>query len=44
MFVISRVQKIAFDMGLFELVVFLEDRANHKAYCEFILHGDKSLQ
>lgn len=41
MFSISNVQRIAYDLDLFELVNFLEDRKNHKAYCEFILHGKK---
>ena len=44
MFIIPCVHKLAFDMELFDLAVFLGDRKNHKAYCEFILHGDKKAQ
>ena len=38
MFDVNAVQRIAFDMGLFELVVYLED--NRAAYCRFILTGE----
>lgn len=41
MFSINNVQRIAYDLDLFELVNFLEERKNHKVYCEFILHGKK---
>ena len=41
MFSINNVQRIAYDLDLFELVNFLEERKNHKVYCEFILHGRK---
>ena len=39
MFDVNAVQRIAFDMGLFELVVYLED--NRAAYCRFILTGER---
>lgn len=38
MFDIPAVQKIASDMGYFELVLFLEE--NRKAYVQFILTGE----
>ena len=39
MFDTVAVQRIAFEMDFFELVMFIED---HKGeYAEFILHGDK---
>ena len=38
MFDITAVQRIAFDMELYELVTFLED--NKKAYVHFILTGE----
>ena len=39
MFDVNTVQRIAYDMGLFELVVYLED--NRAAYCRFILTGER---
>lgn len=39
MFDIPQVQRIAYDLELFELVEFLEDRKNRAAYSNFILHG-----
>ena len=39
MFDILQVQSIAYELDLFELVDFLEDRKNHAAYTNFILHG-----
>lgn len=41
MFMVSSVQRIAYEMGLFELTVFLEGRENRKAYVEFILNGKR---
>lgn len=38
MFDISAVQKIASDMGYYELVLFLEE--NRKTYVQFILTGE----
>lgn len=40
MFDIGQVQRIAFDRDLYELVDFLEDRENKKAYCHFIMTGE----
>ena len=39
MFDVHAVQKIAFDRGLFELVDFLADRGNYKAYAQVIMTG-----
>ena len=39
MFDVNTVQRVAYDMGLFELVVYLED--NRAAYCRFILTGER---
>lgn len=41
MFLISGVQRIAYDMELFELASFLDYRGNQKAYLEFILNGKR---
>jgi hypothetical protein len=39
MFDVSKVQKLAFDLELYDLVTFIEE---HKAdYIQFILHGDR---
>lgn len=38
MFDIQMVQRIAFDSGYYELVMFLED--SREEYLHFILHGD----
>ena len=39
MFDIFFVQHVAYEMELYELVEFLEDRNNRAAYTNFILHG-----
>jgi len=39
MFDIFFVQRVAYEMELYELVEFLEDRNNRAAYTNFILHG-----
>ena len=39
MFVITNVQAIAYEMDLFDLALFLENRENHKVYFNFILNG-----
>ena len=39
MFDIFCVQRVAYEMELYELVEFLEDRTNRAAYTNFILHG-----
>ena len=39
MFDVRAVQRIAHELDLFELVVFLEDRRNWSIYSGFILHG-----
>ena len=39
MFDVPAVQRIAYDMEFYDLVVWLED--NRKAYSRFILYGDK---
>lgn len=39
MFDVPYVQRIAYEMELYELVEFLEDRNNRAAYTNFILHG-----
>lgn len=38
MFDIQMVQRIAFDSGYYELVMFLKD--HREEYIQFILHGD----
>lgn len=39
MFDINAVQRIAYDMNLYELVVFLDDKFNIECYTNFILCG-----
>lgn len=39
MFDVNAVQRIAYDMGLYELVMFLEDRMNTSRYSNFIITG-----
>ena len=39
MFDINMVQRMAFDMGHFELVSFIE--SHKKAYVSFIMHGEE---
>ena len=41
MFLVSSVRRIAYEMDLFELAMFLEERKNHKAYVEFIINGKR---
>lgn len=41
MFAVNEVQRIADELEFFELVSFLTDEKNKKAYCKFILYGDK---
>ena len=41
MFMFSSVQRIAYEMELFDLALFLEDRENRKAYVEFIMNGKR---
>ena len=41
MFLVNNVMRLAMDRNLFALVNFLSERKNHKAYCEFILHGKR---
>ena len=41
MFMISSVQRIAYEMELFDLALFLEERENRKAYVEFIMRGKR---
>ena len=41
MFEINSVQRIAYNLNMFELVCYLEDKSNRKEYGEFILYGDK---
>ena len=41
MFMISSVQQIAYEMELFDLALFLEERENRKAYVEFIMRGKR---
>ena len=41
MFDTTMVQRIAYDMGLFELVNYLERKENRKAYFDLILHGKR---
>ena len=40
MFDAAMVQKLAFDRGLYELVVFIEEHP--KEYIQFILYGDEA--
>ena len=39
MFDVATVQRIAYDMGFHELVVYLDE--NHKEYAHFILTGEE---
>ncbi len=39
MFDVATVQRIAYDMDFYELVVYLEE--NHKEYAHFILTGEE---
>jgi len=39
MFDVPQVQRIAFELDLYELVDFLKDRENRKAYSHFIMTG-----
>lgn len=41
MCLISNVQRIAYEMELFDLVDFLEDRENRRAYFHFIMNGKR---
>lgn len=43
MFDISGVQRIAYDLNLFDLVLWLEDKANHKEYVRFIMTGEAEI-
>ena len=40
MFDCNGVQRVANDLDLFELVIYLEDRENKKEYSHFIMYGD----
>jgi len=40
MFDVNAVQRIAFDMDLFDLAIFLDDRDNRSKYAHFIITGD----
>lgn len=40
MFDVPHVARIAYDLDLCELVMFLDDSSNHKPYINFILYGD----
>lgn len=40
MFDVVMVQRIAFDMGFFDLVIFLEDQHKQVDYAQFIMTGD----
>ena len=42
MFDIHAVQRIAFDMDFYELVIFIEEHRSE--YVNFILHGDREKQ
>ena len=41
MFDVPHVARIAYDLELYELVMFLDDSSNHKQYAKFILFGDE---
>jgi len=41
MFDVTMVQKIADELGFYELVSFLIDKENKDAYCKFIMYGDR---
>lgn len=41
MFDIRGVMKVAYDLELYELVSFLDDKKNHKDYLQFILDGKR---
>lgn len=41
MFDVAMVQKIADELGFYELVSFLIDEENKKAYCKLIMYGDR---
>ncbi len=40
MFDVNTVQRIAFEMGLYELVCYLEDKSKRKEYAGFIMYGE----
>ena len=42
MFEVTRVQRLAFEKGFFELVLFLQE--HKKEYARFILTGEKDIQ
>lgn len=44
MFDIPSVTRIAYRLELFSLVSFLTDEKNKKAYCNFILYGDRRTE
>lgn len=41
MFDLDGVMRVAYELDLYELVNYLDDKANHKSYCNFILYGDE---
>ena len=41
MLLFTSVQKIAYELELFDLVVFLDQKENRKAYVEFIINGKR---
>ncbi len=42
MFDVTRVQRLAYEKGYYELVLFLQDHKNE--YARFILTGEKDIQ
>lgn len=44
MFDVNGVQRIAYDHELFELVLWLEDKAHHKEYVNFIMTGEAPME
>lgn len=43
MFDVNGVQRIAYNLNLFDLVLWLEDKANHKEYVRFIMTGEAEI-
>lgn len=41
MFDVAMVQRIAYELGFYELVSFLVDKENKDIYCKFIMYGDR---
>ena len=43
MFDINGVQRVAYDLDLFELVLYLDELENRSEYCRFIMTGEANI-